>query len=343
MKRVHGHRRPAAGPTAAGESRVERGQGHVIGIDLGGTKVAVGLVTRAGDVNALDSVPTPATDGAEAVIDRLTALVREATAVARGDASTVVGVGLATPGIVDSCTGTVRYATPALPGWTDLALGSRLAAATGFTVIVHNDGHAAAAGESAIGAAAGASDAVVIVLGTGIGGGIVADGRLVRGHLGGAGRIGHLSVEAGGRPCWCGARGCVEQYASGSAVAREAQAALDRGAATTLRTLARPVTAADVVQAARSGDTLAGALLSEAGRHLGTALVSLVNVLSPQVVVIGGGLAEAGALLLDPADAVLRERLPAVIRTSVEVRASSLGHRAAVAGAGLLAWERLAR
>ncbi|MDR7422757.1 MAG: ROK family protein [Armatimonadota bacterium] len=340
MKRVQGDRRSAARPAASG-SAVSSGRGQVIGIDLGGTKVAVGLVSRSGEVSVLDAVPTLAADGAEVVIERLAVLVREAAGVARNLARDVVGVGLATPGIVDSRAGTVRYATPALPGWTGLALGRRLAEAAGLAVVVHNDGHAAAVGESAVGAAAGVPDAVVVVLGTGIGGGIIAGGRLVRGHLGGAGRIGHLSVDAGGRPCWCGARGCIEQYASGSAVAREAQAAVDRGAPTTLRALSGPVSAADVVQAARGGDALAVGLLSEAGRFLGAALVSLVNLVSPQVVVVGGGLADAGALLLDAADAVLSERLPPAIRTSVEVRLSSLGHRAAVAGAGLLAWGRL--
>jgi len=326
---------------AAREAGAVTRRGSVIGIDLGGTKVAVGLVSRSGDVDAFESWPTAASDGVEAVIERLAALVRDTVGTARGDALEVVGVGLATPGIVDSITGTVRYATPALPGWTGLALGPRLADSTGISVIVHNDGHAAVAGEWAVGAAIDATDATVIVLGTGIGGGIIAEGRLVRGYLGGAGRIGHLSVEANGRHCWCGARGCIEQYASGSAVARDAQAAIDSGAFTSMRALGRPITAADVVQAARLGDAQAVTLLSEAGRHLGAALVSVVNVLSPQVLVIGGGLAEAGALLLDPAEAVLRERLPIPIRTSVEVRISSLGHRAAVAGVGLLAWERL--
>jgi glucokinase len=258
-----------------------------------------------------------------------------------GGTGEVAGVGLATPGIVEGNTGTVRYATPALPGWTGLALGPRLAETLGLPVVVHNDGHAAAVGEWTVGAAAGATDAVVVVLGTGIGGGIIADGRLLRGHLGGAGRIGHLSVEAGGRRCWCGGRGCIEQYASGSAVARDAQAAVDGGAATSLRAVGRPVTAADVVRAARCEDRLALGLLSEAGRHLGAALVSVVNMLSPQVIVVGGGLVEAGPLLLGPAEEVLRERLPAPIRASVEVRPSTLGYRAAVAGAGLLAWERL--
>lgn len=326
---------------AASESGTETRGGTVVGIDLGGTKIAVGLVARSGDVNVFHSRPTLAADGASAVIDRLAGLVREVLATLPGGAREVIGVGLATPGIVDAGTGTVRYATPALPGWTGLALGPRLAEALGLPVVVHNDGHAAAMGEWAVGAAAGAADAVVVVLGTGIGGGIIAGGRLLRGYLGGAGRIGHLSVEAGGRRCWCGARGCIEQYASGSAVARDAQVAIGGGAATSLRAIRRPLTAADVVRAARREDKLALGLLAEAGRHLGAALVSLVNMLSPQVIVVGGGLADAGALLLGPAEAVLRERLPPPVRASVEVRPSSLGYCAAVAGAGLLAWERL--
>jgi glucokinase len=315
---------------------------RVVGIDLGGTKTAAGLVSCTGEVDAFDSWPTSAVDGAGAMVERLALVVAEAGRAARRAGQELVGVGLATPGIVDSVTGTVRYATPALPGWTGLALGPRLVESSGLAVVVHNDGYAAAKGEWALGGAVGAEDAVVIVLGTGIGGGIIAGGRLVPGHLGRAGRIGHLSVEADGRRCWCGARGCVEQYASGSAIARDAQAAVDRGVGTSLSRLERPVSAADVVQAARDGDPLATALLANAGRYLGTALVSLVNVLSPQVLVIGGGLAEAGVLLLDTAEGVLRERLPETLRTSVGIRLSTLGHRAAVVGAGLLAWEHLA-
>ncbi|MDR7520021.1 MAG: ROK family protein [Armatimonadota bacterium] len=315
----------------------------MIGIDLGGTKTAVGLVSSRGEVAELNSWPTQASDGADAVVERLTALVRKAAGAGGHRLPGVLGVGLATPGVVDSASGTVSYATPALPGWTGLALGPRLAASTGLPVIVHNDGHATAWGEWALGAASRVSDAVVVTLGTGVGGGIIAGSRLVYGHFGGAGRIGHLSVEANGRPCWCGARGCLEQYASGSAIARDAQAAIDGGAQSALRSLPRPVVAADVVAAARAGDALATALLTEAGQYLGTALVSLVNVLSPQVVVIAGGLAEAGDLLLEPAEAVLGDRLPPALRAGVEVRVSTLGSRAAVAGAGLLAWEGLRR
>ncbi len=335
------HAPRAIQPAAPCDTGTAVGPGIVVGIDLGGTKMAIGLVSRSGDVDGFHSRPTLAADGAGAVIGRLAALVREVVATVPGGMGAVAAVGLATPGIVDAHTGTVRYATPALPGWTGLALGPRLAETLGLPVFVHNDGHAAAVGEWAVGAAAGAVDAVVVVLGTGIGGGIIAGGRLLRGHLGSAGRIGHLSVEVGGRPCWCGARGCIEQYASGSAVARDAQAAIDGGAATSLRALGRPLTAADVVRAARSEDGLALGLLSEAGRHLGAALVSVVNMLSPQVIVVGGGLAEAGPLLLGPAEEVLRERLPLPVWASVEVRPSQLGYRAAVAGAGLLAWERL--
>ncbi|MDR7555206.1 MAG: ROK family protein [Armatimonadota bacterium] len=337
-----GRRDPrAAHPLAACDTGTAADRGIVVGIDLGGTKVAIGLVSRSGDVDRFRSRPTLAADGAGAVVGRLAALVREVVATLPGGMGAVAGVGLATPGIVDGHTGTVRYATPALPGWTGLALGPRLAEILGLPVFVHNDGHAAAVGEWTVGAAAGAADAVVVVLGTGIGGGIIAGGRLLRGHLGSAGRIGHLSVEAGGRRCWCGARGCIEQYASGSAVARDAQAAIDGGGATALRAVRRPLTAADVVRAARRKDRLALGLLSEAGRHLGVALVSVVNMLNPQVIVVGGGLAEAGQLLLGSAEEVLRERLPAPVWASVEVRPSTLGYRAAVAGAGLLAWERL--
>jgi glucokinase len=314
----------------------------VIGIDLGATKTAAGLVSAEGTVMAFGSWPTRAGDGPGGLLAQLAAVVDDMVAEARALALEVVGVGLATPGIVDAASGVIRYATPALPGWTGLRLSASLAASVALPVVVHNDGQATAQGEWVVGAAAGCTDALVVTVGTGVGGGIIAGGRLLLGHEGSAGRIGHLSVDADGRWCWCGARGCVEQYVSGTAIARDAQTVLAGGVETTLRQLARPVVAADVVAAARAGDGVARSLLVTAGSYLGAALTSLVNVLSPEVVVIAGGLAEAGTLLIEPAEAVLRERLPAVLSSGLAIRLSTLGSRAAVAGAALLAWEQLA-
>lgn len=330
--------RPAnATPVALAHSR-----SRVIGVDLGGTKVAMGLVSPAGDLAAMDSWPTQAADGAEGILERLVPRIRALAGEARRTRLEVVGVGLATPGIVDSASGVVRYATPTLPGWTGLALGPRISASTGLAVVVHNDGHAAARGEWALGGVGEAANAVVIALGTGVGGGIIADGRLLPGHLGGAGRLGHLSVEAYGHPCWCGSFGCLEQYASGPAIVRAARAAItpEGGPAWPGRT--EPLTAGDIIARARAGDAPAAQVLAAAGQYLGAALASLVNVLSPEVVIITGGLAEAGPLLLGPAEAVMRGRLPPPLRGSVELRRSVLGSQAAVAGAGLLAWEHLA-
>lgn len=317
----------------------------VIALDLGGTKIAAAAVTRDGTLRDLTVRPTRAgarqDARAEAIVDTLAALVHRLQHRVERRGARVAGVAVATPGIVDRASGRVRFATPALPGWSGLPLRERLAAATGHAVLVANDGHAAAWGEWTAGAARGVADAVVLTLGTGVGGGIVSGGRLLDGALGAAGRLGHLSVAARGRACWCGGRGCLEQYASGTAVersARRARLGLAPGRRPAAQRERAGWTAADVVRAARAGDPDARRILQQAGTALGAALASLVNVLNPDRIVIGGGLAAAGALLLEPAECVLRSRLPRLLAARTAVRRSPLGRRAALLGVADLWW-----
>jgi glucokinase len=300
----------------------------VVAVDVGGTKIASAIADASGELSAPESVATAATGGADAVLEQVVAGARRASERARNDGEDVVGVAVASPGVIDPATGEIAFATPALPGWAGTGLRGRVEAATGLPVVVRNDGQAAAWGEWRCGAGRGIADLVMLALGTGIGGGVISRGTLLDGAHGAAGRIGHLSIDAAGRPCWCGGRGCVELYASGSAIARAARPAAS--------------TAADVVAAARGGDPCAHRLLDEAAEALAAAIAALVNLFDPALVVLGGGLASGAAeFLVDPAVRAARRRLPPVLARSLTVRPAALGGRAALAGVALLALEHL--
>jgi glucokinase len=303
-----------------------------VGVDVGGTKLAAGLVAPDGAVLARRRVRTPP-EGGRAVGAAVAAVVRDLWAEG-GVAPGPVGVGAA--GIVD-LEGTVRCA-PNIPGWTDVPLRDDLRAALGVEVRVDNDANVAAWGADAAGAARGAAGTVVMVtVGTGIGGGLVQRGELVRGRHGLAAEFGHIVVSEGGPACSCGNRGCLEAMASGTAIAREAREGLARGEASALRGIDAP-SGKDVTRAADAGDAFARAVLGRCGFWLGVGIASLVNALDPDLVVVGGGAMQAGAHLLDPARAAFAERLMgAGHRTAPQVVPAALGDDAGLVGAALLA------
>ena len=289
------------------------------GLDLGGTK-CLGVAWRDGQVVAQHRAATD-TDGPGDVIDLL---VEVATALraASGEPS---AVGVGAPGLVTDDGDLAR--APNLPGVHDLALRSRLEAAVGVPVVVENDAAAAAWGEFISGAAASAHSMLAVTLGTGVGGGIVLDGQLVRGVHGFAAEIGHMIVREGGRPCVCGKRGCWEAYASGGALGRLARERLG-------------LSGEQVTTAALRGDAEALVLLGEYAGEVALGLGSLIEILDPEVVVISGGLVEVGDVLLAP----VRSALPEFVyswphRPPTPVIAAQLGERAGAIGAALLAAE----
>jgi glucokinase len=307
-----------------------------IGIDVGGTKTAGGVVDPSGRVLAQDRTDTPADhpDRSREV------LVEMARKLASEHPVAAVGIGVA--GWVDADRATVRFA-PHLP-WRDEPLRDRLAAELDLPVVVDNDANAAAWAEHRYGAGREGGDPMLLVaVGTGIGGGIVAGGALLRGAHGYAGEPGHQVVMPDGRPCGCGRRGCLEQYASGEALIRSvrAGAAADPAAATRLREVAgdpERITGQLVTAAARAGDRLARAAFQEVGWWLGFGLANLVQVLDPGLLVVGGGVAEAGELLLRPARECYRQALGERGQLPLApVRRASLGNAAAMVGAADLA------
>lgn len=313
-----------------------------IGIDIGGTKILGGIVDENGHVLHELRVPSPAQDPA-ALIAAVVKLVTELKAMAGSDE--VIGAGVAGAGFIDAQQSTVLYA-PNL-NWRNEPLRDKLQSHLDLPVVIENDANAAGWAEYKFGAGRGSKDMIMLTLGTGVGGAVVSDYKLRRGGFGIAGELGHVRVVQDGRLCGCGMRGCVEQYASGTAVLKAAKklAQSDGPAGARLRelqSLAGELTGREVYQAILEGDNAALGLLRDAASYLGQAIGTMVAVLDPQVVVIGGGLSEAGDLLLDPIRESYLRNLPARgYRPELEVKIADFSNQAGVIGAADLARETL--
>ena len=305
-----------------------------IGIDVGGTKVGALLISEDGEVLAEERADTPRDD----VDATLEVVYRLADLLGERDRPVAVGVGAA--GMVDAEAGMLRFA-PNLD-WTEVPVRDLVAKRTGLPCVLDNDANAAAWGEHRFGAGRGHRDLLVVTVGTGIGGGIVSGGRLIRGAHGFAAEIGHVIVEPGGPWCGCGNRGCWEQVASGQALDRAAREAAQSRPDSLIADLAgthAPV-GRHVWEAARQRDRMATSILEEVGRRLGEGIAGLVNVLDPEAVVIGGGVVDIGDLLLGPA----RKAFVAAVeapdhRPEVPLVPAQLGNRAGAIGAAALALE----
>jgi glucokinase len=327
----------------SGSSWIRRGPRltHVsitIGVDVGGTKILGGLVAEDGSILTTTRKPTPRNDAMD-VLEVVASVIEELQTEPPAPV-TAVGVGIA--GAIDVTMSTVIWA-PNLH-WTNVPARAVLEGRTGLPVIIENDGNTAAWAEHRFGAGQGTGEMVMVTVGTGVGGGIIHEGRLLRGAHGGAGEIGHLTMVVDGQPCGCGLRGCLEQYASGSALVRTARslAANRRQEAALLLGLGdgtpEGVQGIHVTQAARAGDPVAIEAFNVTGTWLGRGLASLSQVLDPAAYVIGGGVGEAGDLLLGSVRQSLRENIGGMGRNPVpQVRQATLGNDAGLIGAGDLA------
>ena len=294
-----------------------------LGLDLGGTDLKAALVDRAGSVGRFLSVPSRAAESAAGPIEAIAAVT--ATLTRECD---VAAIALGTPGMVDAAGGVVTDRTPHLPFWEDFRLGEALRARLRRAVALDNDANLAAFAEHRVGAARGARLSITVTIGTGIGCGIVAEGRLMRGAAGGAGEIGHLPLGSGELACRCGVEHCVEPEASGSGLVHRARAAGLEVA-----------DAAAVYAAAAAGEPRARALVERLADRLGAAVATAINLLNPDVVVIGGGVSGAGAALFVPLGGAIERYALSSHRRGLRLVSAALGNRAGVVGAGLLAWE----
>jgi glucokinase len=314
-------------------------RGEALGIDVGGTKINAFRVARDGEILARAQVPTPA-DDEEATV---AAMIGTARGLITAD---VLAVGVGAAGMVDAERGVLRFA-PNL-AWRELPIAARMQEALGVPCQLDNDANVAAYGEYRFGAGRGYRQMLLVTVGTGIGGGIVTDGRLFRGAYGFAAEIGHIIVEPEGPVCGCGNHGCWEQVAAGRAIDRAGRdAAADHPNSLLAELAGGKSSAVDgvmVTEAARRGDDVARGVLALVGRRLGQGIAGLVNVLDPQVVVVGGGAIVAGELLLDPARAAFVDAVEAPgFRPRVPIVAAELGNDAGAVGAAALALEELGR
>ena len=305
-----------------------------IGVDLGGTK-CLGVVVDE-QVAIVDELRVPTPRGEDAIVDVLGDVAEQL----RSRHSDVGGAGIGVPGLVDA-TGTLRFA-PNLPGVVEVPLASSLAERLGVPVVVENDASCAGWGEREAGAGRGRDHVLLVTLGTGIGGGIILGGRLYRGHHGFAGEIGHMVVDPHGPPCVCGQRGCWERFASGSGLGRLAREAAVGGRADRIVALAggdpEDVKGEHVTAAAGEGDAEALAVMADFGRWVALGLANLANAFDPELFVLGGGLVEAGEVLLAPVRKAFAELLDgADHRPEIGIVAAELGEHAGAIGAALLA------
>jgi glucokinase len=308
---------------------------YAIGIDIGGTKIAGALVSEDGQIVREHKVPTPATDP-EAIANAVVELVTELSTGVE-----VTAVGVAAAGFVDSERSTILY-SPNL-SWRNEPFKAELASRLGIPVFIENDANAAGWAEYRFGAGRGVKHMIMLTIGTGVGGAIIVDGHMVRGGFGIAAELGHINVVPDGVLCGCGQRGCLESYGSGTALLKAAKQLVASGApeAKRLAELESEVgslSGVEVYRAIQERDSGALALLTELGTALGRAVASLVAVLDPELVVIGGGVSAAGDLLLEPIRKAYLEHLPARgFRPELRIEAATLVNDAGVVGAADLA------
>ncbi|GAH98673.1 unnamed protein product [marine sediment metagenome] len=315
----------------------------ILGVDLGGTKIATALATAQGEILARGRRPTPAQAGPDAVIKSICATIDKTLAAKRLEPPQLLGIGIAAAGIIDSDKGKV-VSSPNLPGWHEVPLRDAVEQRFGIPVYLGNDATLAALGEWRFGLKKGIANLIYITVSTGIGGGIIAGGKLYTGACGVAGEVGHMTIDMNGPKCNCGNIGCWETLASGTALAREAVKQIREGAKTSIIELVNgdisKIDAKVVGLAAKQGDELAKELISRLGYYLGVGLVNLVNIFNPELILIGGGVAKTGDLLLQPAIKVVKERAFSTPANAVKIKPALLGDDSGILGAVAFVLER---
>jgi glucokinase len=319
--------------------------GSVLAVDIGGTKMLTALFSHDGNLLASVTRPTLVDEGVNAVIDRLGSIISGLLRDNHLKASQLAGIVIACAGGIDTGRGVVVTPSPNMTGWSDVPLADIVRKKLGVDTFVLNDASAAAMGEHRYGAGQGVKNLVLFTLGTGIGGGIIIDDKLYLGAVGGAGEFGHMTVAADGPVCGCGNTGCLEMFASGQAVARDAVTRLRRAEKTILLDMVKgdidSVTSEQVGAAARRGDPLAVDVLSRAAYYLGIGMVNAVNIFNPEMVIIGGGMAELGDIFIAPGRQMVVERAFSVSSGVVRVVTARLGNEAGIYGAAAFVLDRI--
>jgi glucokinase len=317
-----------------------------LGIDLGGSKILTAIVNPRGEILSSDESITPATKGRETVIQSILDSTHRVLKKASVAISEICAIGVGAAGISNPEIG-ILFTSPNLPGLRNVPLRDIMQERLGKKTFLINDANAAALGEFYFGAARGVRNFIYITLSTGIGGGIVIDGKIYTGAIGAAGEVGHMTIDDNGPICNCGNRGCWETLASGTALAREAKHRIKEGIRTSILKYAdddiEKVTAQVVHNAAKQGDSLAKELIAQTGYYVGVGLVNLINILSPELIVIGGGLSNIGDMLLKPAFKTARERAYKEVFQAVRFASAELGRNSGVLGAAAFALQGMGK
>ena len=309
-----------------------------IGIDVGGTNVKIALVDEKGKIKYSNSVPTRAEMGYEYTVNNIKKAIYDLLKETKLEPKNIEGIGFGFPGQVDYKSGIVRLA-PNIPGWVDVPIAKLIEDEFHIPTRVDNDVRCAALGELNFGAGKGCENLICITVGTGIGSGLIVNGKLVRGASNAAGEIGHIKLQMNDGPiCGCGDTGCLEAFASGPSIVAMAEDYIRGGKSTKFREMANsnPITPYIVCEAAKAGDPVAKRIFTIMGEYIGIGMASVVNLLNPEKIIVGGGVADAGEILMTPLKETLKKRAMKIAGEAVEVVPAQLGNTAGVIGASLL-------
>lgn len=304
---------------------------YVIGIDLGGTNLKAGLVDKGGKITHRLSIKTNYNADPQAISNQIFELIDEIIKEARVKKSDIIGVGLGSPGLIDKKGETIIF-SPNLPRWRNIPIKLLVTERFNAPCVLENDANAAAWGEKWVGAGKDVSSLVMLTLGTGIGGGIVIGNKLWRGANNVAAEIGHMIIQMDGPKCSCGNNGCIEAYASATAMVRRFKELLKSGVSSSLKD-SREITAKIINDAAFQGDKAALDVIEETGRYLGIALVNVMHILNPEMVVLTGGMIGSGELLMNPIRQVTKQKAFEASYKDTKIVFSQLGNDAGIIGA----------
>jgi glucokinase len=313
-----------------------------VGIDLGGTYIKFVLVDEGQNPSESIQLPTPLDRGHVGVVEQMVAGARQLMEAHGLSDEDVAGVGIGSPGPINITEGLVM-ATPNLPGLNNCPLRDLVSEALGFPAVLENDANAAAYGEYIAGAGKGTGDMVMLTLGTGVGGGVVIDGKILHGSHDAGAELGHIILVPGGELCGCGQRGCLEQYASATFLAKRTTRRIEEeGVGSSLKTVLdekSEIDARDINEARKAGDKLAAEMWDEAIRYLAQGCVDLCRIFDPDRIVLSGGMTKAGDDLMEPLQKHFRELDWKLMPTPTEIAIASLGNDAGSIGAAGVAWQ----
>lgn len=315
-----------------------------IGVDIGGTNIKAGIIDSQGNVILKKNRPTEAQKGGQVVLKNIIKIVSELINKNNSDKK-IISIGIGSPGLVDHEMGGVKGGAKNLPGWEGIPFKVEISKKFSVPTFIDNDANMVTLGEFHFGAGCGAKNIVCLTLGTGIGGGIIKDGQLFRGTGNYAGEIGHMSISMEGPKCNCGSYGCLEAYASARAIVARTIATIKKGQETLITELVEndlsKITAQMITEAAKKGDSLCSEIVKETGKYLGVGIANLINLLNPELVILAGGVAQAGDILLNPIIHTAQQYSLNYAFNEVKIVTGKLRDEAGIIGAGIYSLENV--